>query len=121
MRHGAQTFLRDQFAGLTTDAVCLVLNAHQCSLQMLYEFHLSLGKLSRCFFTKCARTLFESLERRRRVGGVVTLGIVDIGTQQIIITLRLLEFFKDQLLELLKFFVGVTFFLTHFDKFFLSV
>ena len=46
MRHSAETLLGDKFAGLATYTIRPVLDAYKRVLEMLYEFHLTCGKLT---------------------------------------------------------------------------
>ena len=50
MWHGPEPIFGDKLAGLTADTVGLVLDPYHGSLEMLYEFKLSLGKPSGLLF-----------------------------------------------------------------------
>ena len=90
-----------------------VLDAHECSLQMLYKFHLTLSQLSGLFLGKRTCTLLQHLECGRRVGYIVTVGIHNRGFQQIIIPISLLELLVDNLSKLFQLSIGIACFFTH--------
>lgn len=82
MRHSAETLLGDKFASLATYTIRLVLDAYKRVLEMLYEFHLTCGKLTGLLFGEGCRPLFKHLECRRSVGYVIAVGVVDVSAEE---------------------------------------
>ena len=113
VRNGTETFLGYKLAGGSADSVCLVLYSHQGGLEMLNELHLTLCQAAALLFAESGGTFFKHFECGRRIGHIIAFGIVYACLQKLIIGLSFGKFFKNQLFEFLKFFIGISGLFSH--------
>ena len=115
MRYDAQTFLWDEFACDTVDAIRLVVYSDKRTLQPLDELLLALCKQYQFFFRLCGETLFQNLVCRRGVAVIALIAFLQLLHHRVIYTCCNSKLVFHNLPELLKFLVTITFFL-HSDK-----
>ena len=107
MWDGAQTLLGNELSRFTTNTICLILNSHECSLQLFDEVKLTLSHSVSLFFSKREGTLLKNFESSGSIGSVVTFTVVPFFTEGVVLALGFFEFSKNKLAKLFEFLIAI--------------